>query len=112
MAKKFNKKIRKLLWEKLKHCKCGEEDCKPNNHRLCSMCGKKILWGSYIGSFKKTPKKLTFVYDVDHIIPVSEGGTNKISNLRLTHVTCNRQKSSRIITGTGTDLLKSNFGMK
>lgn len=112
MTKKITKKIRKLLWAKLKHCKCDSEDYNPNNHRLCSICGKKILWGSFLGSFKKDPKKLTYVYDVDHIIPISEGGNDDIKNLRLTQVTCNRQKGARIITGTGIDLLNSNFGMK
>lgn len=33
---------------------------------------------------------------VDHIIPVTKGGTNELSNLQLAHHYCNRQKSDKL----------------
>ena len=32
-------------------------------------------------------------FQADHIIPVSKGGSNRLSNLRATHRKCNRSKS-------------------
>ena len=34
--------------------------------------------------------------DIDHIIPVSKGGTNDIENLQVVHRTCNREKPNKI----------------
>lgn len=33
-------------------------------------------------------------WEIDHDKPLSKGGTNHISNLRLAHETCNREKSN------------------
>lgn len=32
---------------------------------------------------------------IDHIIPKSKGGTNKLSNLQLAHLECNRKKGNK-----------------
>lgn len=37
------------------------------------------------------------VLEVDHTIPVSKGGTNELSNLRVLCADCNRGKSDRIV---------------
>lgn len=34
--------------------------------------------------------------NVDHIKPVSKGGTNEITNLALTHIKCNSKKGNNI----------------
>jgi len=33
-------------WNKAKLCFCKDKDCGPNAHRLCSLCNKKMLYGS------------------------------------------------------------------
>jgi len=37
---------------------------------------------------------------VDHVIPVAEGGTNELDNLRPAHGWCNRQKGGQVSQGT------------
>ena len=32
---------------------------------------------------------------LDHVIPVTEGGTNDLWNLRLAHMRCNRSRGNR-----------------
>lgn len=44
----------------------------------CAICGRPVKF-----------KKMT----VDHIVPLSKGGTNEMSNLRLACCSCNRIKS-------------------
>lgn len=38
-------------------------------------------------------------YDIDHIVPLSEGGTNDASNLQALCVSCHRVKSNRASVG-------------
>lgn len=45
---------------------------------VCAICGKPVKF-----------KKMT----VDHIVPLSKGGTNDRSNLQLAHLSCNRAKA-------------------
>jgi 5-methylcytosine-specific restriction endonuclease McrA len=40
-------------------------------------------------------KKLKSKYDVDHVVPISKGGSNDRKNLQITCPTCNRQKGAR-----------------
>ena len=37
-------------------------------------------------------------YHLDHIIPISKGGTDLIENIRPTHPLCNLQKGDKLIT--------------
>lgn len=39
--------------------------------------------------------------NVDHIIPVSDGGTNHKSNLQLVHVRCNHMKAAHLTDREG-----------
>jgi 5-methylcytosine-specific restriction endonuclease McrA len=34
--------------------------------------------------------------DIDHHVPLAKGGTNAITNLRLMHSTCNRDKAASL----------------
>ena len=61
--KKFNKSERKEIYNK------------TNGH--CALCGKHI-----------SLENMT----IDHIVPVSKGGTNEMSNLQPTCLVCNRIK--------------------
>lgn len=49
---------------------------------VCAICGKPVKF-----------KKMT----VDHIVPLSKGGTNDIANLQLAHLTCNRAKADMLM---------------
>jgi hypothetical protein len=49
---------------------------KQNNK--CALCGKRM------------GEDMT----IDHIIPVSKGGSNKRENLQLVHIECNKEKGS------------------
>ena len=57
----------------------NREYLKKNVPWICSLCGHRIK-----------AKDLT----VDHIIPLSRGGTNQLSNLRLVHSLCNQIKGN------------------
>ena len=52
-----------------------------NQNGLCAICNTKMSINNY---------------NIDHINPLSKGGTNKESNLQLTHVCCNSKKGSKI----------------
>ncbi len=80
----------KKIWEKAPYCSCNQIDCSPNNHRLCPICGEKMLWGAYWGHV--TQRNSYFAWDIDHIIPISKGETSELSNLRAVHARCNRSR--------------------
>lgn len=48
------------------------------NNGKCAICGKPVMY-----------KKMT----IDHIVPISQGGTNDFSNLQLACHSCNRLKN-------------------
>lgn len=50
----------------------------------CYICNKKL----------KRQQDGTYVYHVDHWIPLSKGGSNNARNLRITHPKCNLEKSA------------------
>ncbi len=57
---------------------------------VCGICGKKV------DRSLKYPHPLSAC--IDHIIPINRGGhPSDIDNLQLSHWTCNRQKSDKLI---------------
>ena len=50
-------------------------------NKMCSLCGKPLISN----------------LSIDHIIPRSLGGVNKLMNLILTHKLCNEKKGDRLI---------------
>lgn len=48
----------------------------------CHLCGGHVAWNEF---------------EVDHIIPVSGGGSNDLQNLAASHMKCNRRKGKRLI---------------
>lgn len=61
---------------------------------ICGICGKPV------DKRLKYPDPMCAT--VDHIIPIDKGGhPSDISNLQLSHLTCNRQKSDKLIESRG-----------
>lgn len=56
---------------------------------ICQICNKKIDKNVEYPNLK--------VASLDHIIPVSKGGSSDISNLRLTHYICNISRGNRTL---------------
>ena len=50
---------------------------------LCYLCGEAFYDMKQIS--------------VDHVVPLSEGGADEITNLRLAHVLCNNRKASMTV---------------
>lgn len=53
---------------------------------VCYLCGSPVQFNRM---------------SIDHVIPRSRGGSNKIENLRATHAECNRKKSNKLIEEIG-----------
>lgn len=53
----------------------------------CGICGKRVN--------RKLRHPDPLCPSLDHVIPVSEGGTNDVWNLRLTHLRCNLSRRNR-----------------
>ncbi len=57
---------------------------------ICAICGKPVDFS--------IPYPHPLSACIDHIIPVSKGGhPSDINNMQLAHMTCNRQKSDKLI---------------
>lgn len=57
---------------------------------VCGICGKEVDFNY------KFPHPLSAC--IDHIVPVARGGhPSAIENLQLAHMTCNRQKSDKLV---------------
>lgn len=64
-----------------------------NQNGMCGICHKAL------------PKTFRYV-DVDHIVPVSLGGTSELENLQATHKFCNQSKHDNIGAGVAPKLLE------
>lgn len=53
---------------------------------LCQICGEYMDWQT--GRYRSR-------VSLDHIIPISQGGTHTMDNVRMVHLSCNSRKSDR-----------------
>lgn len=53
----------------------------------CAICGKRVN--------RRLRHPAPLCASLDHVIPVSEGGTSDVWNLRLTHLQCNLSRGNR-----------------
>ena len=58
----------------------------------CAICGKRVAID------KPWPHRLS--PSIDHVIPVSDGGSDAVANLRLTHLSCNCARGAGVGDGT------------
>lgn len=61
--------------------------------RKCQICGAETR---FFDSGYDTPFNTDKAGSVDHIIPVSHGGTNEMSNLRWACKSCNSSRGNRV----------------
>jgi hypothetical protein len=55
------------------------------DHWKCSICHLKVKSKTYDSKNKWSPT-------IDHVVPVAEGGTDDLANLKLAHMICNSKK--------------------
>jgi 5-methylcytosine-specific restriction endonuclease McrA len=65
------------------------EDFANKNGRKCAHCGATDLVS------KKNAKNTEVIYNIDHIIPQINGGSDEVDNLQLLCQPCNTSKSGR-----------------
>lgn len=79
-------------WQNAKHCNCNDEQC-YNTHRICNRCNKLMLKCAYSG--KESQQNSAYLWNIDHIVPESKGGTIRNDNIIAVHVRCNQKKGNR-----------------
>lgn len=65
----------------------NDKDIYERDGWVCGICGKKI------DKRLKYPNKMSV--SIDHIIPLSIGGTHEARNVQAAHLDCNRRKGNR-----------------
>jgi uncharacterized Zn finger protein len=63
---------------------------------ICHICGGKCDWGDhkYKGRYFIVGKKYP---SIDHVIPLSKGGTHSWNNVKLAHLSCNSAKGASLV---------------
>ncbi|NDC49489.1 MAG: hypothetical protein EBZ61_10505 [Micrococcales bacterium] len=80
---------RKLKWSEQEagREKITFDDLIMRDGPLCQICGELMDWQT--GRHRER-------VSLDHIIPISKGGSHTMDNVRLVHLSCNSKKSDRL----------------
>lgn len=72
--------------------------CPLCKHTMAPELDKWTLWvQKKVGKDGKRYKRKDIDLNIDHVIPVSEGGSNDLDNLALTHWRCNDLKRNLLV---------------
>ena len=61
------------------------------NNWICQLCGYPVS--------KLLDRNLVDIASLDHIVPISKGGSHTYDNVQLAHLSCNIRKGNRINKG-------------
>ncbi|WP_339034961.1 HNH endonuclease [Spiroplasma endosymbiont of Cantharis rufa] len=87
MAKKDLPTIAKHAWENAPKCNCGaQQDTSDRGHKKCFRCKEQIEYGAYQGWQPNNSN----CWNVEHLNPKAQGGTNQKENLKAVHKKCNK----------------------
>ena len=65
--------------------------------RVVGIARRRIIWERDKGICYICKDETSFKqFELDHLVPISRGGTNSESNLAVTHIKCNRSRGTRI----------------
>ncbi len=81
MSKNNNRKHRKAVYEK--------------NNFTCQICGELFTPPENWNGLDVIRKGFLKVLEIDHIIPISKGGSDKIENKQSLCCKCNNKKSNK-----------------
>lgn len=83
-----NSRIRRARKRKAPSENYTTQEVYNKTNGVCGICGERIILGAKVND----PMRLT----VDHIIPLSLGGTDYFNNVQPAHSICNSKKNNRI----------------
>lgn len=96
-GRKQGKHKRRSILKQVEHINYSDLNIFKRDKWMCQLCGKKVN-PKYIGNHPMAPS-------IDHIIPISLGGSDTPNNVQLAHRECNRIKSNGLYNKTPEQLI-------
>lgn len=86
MIKRFLSRKARKAWKNSYNCSCGSQQDAKNKHKLCYWCKVPMEYGTYQSWQQDNPN----CWNVEHLTPKRNGGTNRRDNLTAVHKRCNK----------------------